>query len=462
MRYFAALCALLCGGATVGAADAPRRNVVLLIADDIGLDLACYGNTKIKMPNLDALAGRGTRFSHAFAAVSSCSPSRAVLFTGMHTHTNGQYGLAHAVHNQVSFPAIKSLPRVLNDAGYRTGIVGKVHVMPKEVYPFSFVGSDAITFGNRDVTTLARKAGEFIATAKEKPFLLVVGFGDPHRAEGNKGFPVDKTFPGVPETKYDPKDVIVPYHLPDQPEVRRELADYYQCASRMDHGVGLVFDELKKAGHADDTLVIFLSDNGIPFPGAKTTLYEPGIHLPLLITTPNPKKRGGVCHALASWVDIAPTIYAWAGVKPPADVAGRSLLPILEQEDPKGWDAVHASHQFHEVTMYYPMRMLRTRKHKYILNLAHKLDYPTPKDLFASPTWQGILKRGDKKLGDRDLEAFLRRPREELYDLAADPHELKNLATEPKSAEVLANLRTRMKAWQEQTRDPWLVKDSHE
>src|SRR5690242_17064223 len=115
MRSIAALCALLCSAVSVHAADAPHRNVVLLIADDVGLDLACYGNTKIKMPNLDALARRGTRFSQAFAAVSSCSPSRAVLFTGMHTHTNGQYGLSHAAHNQHSFPTVKSLPRVLND-----------------------------------------------------------------------------------------------------------------------------------------------------------------------------------------------------------------------------------------------------------------------------------------------------------------------------------------------------------
>jgi N-sulfoglucosamine sulfohydrolase len=462
MRYPAALAAVLlaCAAGTVHAADAPRRNVVLLIADDLGLDLACYGNKKIKMPNLDALAGRGTRFSHAFAAVSSCSPSRASLYTGMHTHTSGQFGLAHGDHNVRSFPHVKSLPRVLNDAGYHTGIVGKVHVMPKEVYPFTFTASDEATFGNRDVGVIATKVGEFLAGSKDRPFCLVVGFGDPHRVP--TGFANDRRYPRIPETKYDPKDVIVPYHLPDRPEVREELADFYQSASRMDHGVGLVLNELKKAGHVDDTLILFVSDNGIPFPGAKTTLYDAGIHLPLLVVAPAQKRRGLTCTALASWVDITPTIYDWAGVKPPADVAGRSLLPVLEEENPKGWDMVFASHQFHEITMYYPMRMVRTRKHKYLLNIAYKLDYPFAADLYASKSWQGILKRGDRTLGQRDLESFIHRPKEELYDLEADPNELKNVAGDPKYAEVLAELRSKMQEWQKQTKDRWLTKYRYE
>jgi N-sulfoglucosamine sulfohydrolase len=461
MRYCTALLAVLACALAASAADAPRRNAVLLIADDLGLDLACYGNTKIKMPNIDGLASRGTRFSHAFAAVSSCSSSRAVMLTGMHTHTNGQVGLGHGDHNMRSFPHIQSLPRVLNAAGYRTGIVGKVHVEPKEVYPFSYVASDEATFGNRDVGVLAKQVSEFLAGTKEQPFFLVVGFGDPHRVM-NKGFANDRSYPGIPETKYDPKDVIVPYHLPDQPEVRAELADFYQSASRMDHGVGLVLAELKKAGHADDTLLLFVSDNGIPFPGAKTTLYDSGLHLPLIIASPTQKRRGLTCTAMASFTDLAPTIYDWTSVKPPANVFGRSLLPVLEQENPKGWDIVYASHQMHEITMYYPMRMVRTRKHKYLLNLAHKLDYPTAADLYASPTWQGILKRGDKKLGERDLESFVHRPREELYDLEADPKELHNVASDPKYAEVLEELRGKMKEWQTQTKDRWLHKYKYE
>ena len=152
----------------------------------------------------------------------------------------------------------------------------------------------------------------------------------------------------------------------------------------------------------------------------------------------------------------------WTQVKGPKNLAGRSFLPILDQESPKGWDAVFASHQFHEITMYYPMRSIRTRTHSYILNLAHELEYPFASDLWGSKTWQGVLRRGDKMLGDRSVDAFLHRPREELYDLAADPHEPKNVAADPKYAEVLADLRRRLRAWQTATKDPWLVKYEHE
>ncbi|MBY0527976.1 MAG: sulfatase [Gemmataceae bacterium] len=438
------------------AAQTARRNIVVLIADDLGLDCGCYGNTQIKTPNIDSLAANGTCFTHAFATVASCSPSRAVLLTGLHTHTSGQYGLAHAAHNQHTLTAVKSLPAQLRGAGYRTGIIGKLHVQPQSVYSFDLEDAKGLD-GNRNVAEMARRARQFIADSGDKPFLLVMGYSDPHRDFGNQ-----KTYKGVPEIKYDPKDVVLPYFLPDQPEVREELAQYYQSVSRLDHGVGLMLKTLKETGRADDTLVLFLSDNGIPFPGAKTTLYDSGLHLPLIVSSPAQKKRGHKNAAMASFVDVMPTLLDWAGVKAAVPLPGRSLLPILDEEKPKGWDVVYGSHQCHEITMYYPMRMVRTRDHKYILNLAHGLEFPFASDLYESTTWQGILKRGDKSLGQRSLEAFLRRPREELYDVAKDPNELKNIANDPDSTKVLADLRTRLKAWQKETRDPWLVKYTHE
>jgi len=223
-----------------------------------------------------------------------------------------------------------------------------------------------------------------------------------------------------------------------------------------------MLEALDKSGHSGDTLVIFLSDNGMPFPGAKTTLYDPGLHLPFLVLSPAQKTHGTVNRAMVSWVDVLPTILDWTGTKPPRNLAGRSLLPILEEESPRGWDEVFASHVAHEVTMYYPMRMLRTRTHKYIRNLAHQLDYPCAQDLYDSPTWQGILKRGDKMMGKRTVEQYLHRPAEELYDLENDPDELQNLAGEARAATLLGDLGKRLKQWQEKTSDPWLVKYRHE
>ncbi|HEY1188810.1 MAG TPA: hypothetical protein VGE74_14240, partial [Gemmata sp.] len=172
--------------------------------------------------------------------------------------------------------------------------------------------------------------------------------------------------------------------------------------------------------------------------------------------------------AMASWTDVAPTVLDWCGVKPApvgkkeAPLAGRSLLPVLETENADGWDAVFASHQYHEVTMYYPMRAVRTRTHKYILNLAHPLEFPSASDLWGSDMWQGVLKRKDKMMGQRTVSAFLKRPKEELYDLTTDPNELKNLATDAGRAEVLNDLRAKLADWRKKTNDPWLVKDQHE
>ena len=445
---------------TLPAAAGPK-NVVLLVADDLGMQVGCYGDKVAKTPNIDALAASGTRFTHGFASVSSCSPSRATLLTGMPTHMCGQYGLAHATHNAHSFRTVKGLPALLAPAGYRSGVIAKLHVQPKEVFPF-----DAEIAGNgRNPVQIAEQTKKFLADTGDKPFFLLVGFTDPHRAA--KGFANEGKYPAsVPAVKFDPKGVPVPYFLPDQPEVRAELADFYQSVARLDHGVGLVVKVLEESKKLDDTLVIFLSDNGIPFPGAKTTLYDSGVHLPLIVRKPGQKPTA--CAAMASWTDITPTILDWCGVKPVAEgkkatlPVGRSLLPVLEDTTPTGWDVVYGSHQFHEITMYYPMRMVRTRTHKYILNLAHPLEYPFASDLWGSDMWQGVLTRGDKMMGAREVKAFLHRPKEELYDLTADANELKNLAADPTQAKTLEDLRGKLAAWREKTNDPWLVKNQHE
>lgn len=443
-------------------ATAAPKNLVLLVADDLGLQVGCYGDSIAKTPNIDALAKSGTRFTNGFASVASCSPSRATILTGLPTHACGQYGLAHATHNQHSFRNVRGLPALLAPAGYRSGVIAKLHVQPKEVYPFDV----EVQNNGRNPAQIATEVRKFIADSGEKPFFLLVGFTDPHRAA--KGFANDGKYPAdVPAVKFDAKTVPVPYHLPDQPEVRAELAEYYQSVARLDDGVGRVMKVLEEAKKLDDTLVIFLSDNGIPFPGAKTTLYDSGVRLPLIVRKPG-QKSGVVSSAMVSWTDLVPTVLDWCGVKPePAgkkDVArpGKSFLPIVEQEKAEGWDVVFGSHQFHEVTMYYPMRMVRTRQYKYILNLAHPLEYPSASDLWGSDAWQGVLKRGDKLMGSREVAAFLHRPKEELYDLTADPNELKNLAGDPAHAKALADLRAKLADWREKTNDPWLIKDKHE
>lgn len=434
------------------------RNVVLLVGDDHGLELGCYGHPVVKTPALDRLAASGVRFTNAFATVASCSASRSVLLTGFYNHTNGQFGHAHHPHNLHTHAKVRSLPALLKEAGYRTGVIGKLHVLPRQVYTFD--EEINVPGGPRSVIKMAELARRFIEKDPDKPFFILMGYVDPHR--GAVAFDNDKDYPGVEQITYKPEEVVVPPYLPDSPECRRELAEYCQSVSRLDQGVGAMLDMLAETKHADDTLVIYLSDNGIPWPGAKTTLYEPGIHLPLLISSPRQTRRGLVNPAMVNWADVAPTILDWAEAKPPAEIPGRSILPILETPDPQGWDTVFGSHTFHEITMYYPMRMIRTRKYKYILNLAHQLPFPFASDLWESPTWQGVLKRGDTKYGRRSVESYVNRPREELYDLEKDPDELRNLAADPNQAATLADLRRRLREWQEKTQDPWLVKYTYE
>jgi N-sulfoglucosamine sulfohydrolase len=441
-------------------ANAAPRNVVVVVADDLGLQLGCYGDQAAKTPHLDALAAEGTRFDFAFCTTASCSPSRSVILTGLYNHANGQYGLAHAAHHFVTQPFVKSLPALLGQAGYRTCSIGKVHVLPDELYRFGHYANEGVS-GGRNAVRMAENAEKFLRDDDPRPFFLYFCPTDPHRAK--RGFANGTNYPGVKPESFDPATIPVPHFLPDRPEVRAELADYYQSVSRVDQGVGRLVAALKQTGHYDDTLILFLSDNGSPFPGAKTTLYEAGTRLPLLVRAPEMKSPGGVSRALVNWADLVPTILEFTGAKAPDyPLHGRSFLSILNDADPPGWDETMGSHTFHEVTMYYPMRSLRTRKYHYILNLAHELPFPFASDLFGSATWQGVLERKDPQYGSRTVAAYVHRPRHELYDLEADPREIVNLADRPESAQILADFQQKLRDWQEKTGDPWKIKYVHE
>jgi N-sulfoglucosamine sulfohydrolase len=218
---------------------------------------------------------------------------------------------------------------------------------------------------------------------------------------------------------------------------------------------------LKLAGKYDDTLILFISDNGYPFPGSKTGVYEPGLRLPCVVRDSSAQRHGIVSDAMVSWVDIAPTILEYAGVEPPRRRAlhGRSFLDVLDQENPAGWDEVYASHTFHEVTMYYPMRVVRSGRYKLIWNIAHALPFPFASDLWNSATWQDSRQRGEDFLyGKRTIKTLLHRPKFELYDLESDPDETKNIADDPEHESTLAGLQKKLRAFQQRTNDPWILK----
>jgi N-sulfoglucosamine sulfohydrolase len=202
------------------------RSILLLIADDLGRMAGCYGESAIATPNIDRLAGEGTRFDMAFTSTASCSASRSVIYTGLHTHETGQYGLHHDHHHFMTFGHVEAAPALFNRAGYRTGIIGKVHVGPADVYPWN-VREES---GSRDVAWAAGRAEAFLDAARKdgQPFFLTVGFIDPHRDMTRSGFGNDGVYPGIEDRLFSPEEVSVPPFLPDLPEVRLELAEYYR------------------------------------------------------------------------------------------------------------------------------------------------------------------------------------------------------------------------------------------
>ncbi len=441
---------------TRGQAQGPRarRNVLVITADDLGLHTGAYGDKVARTPHLDRLAAEGIRFTNAYCTTASCSASRSVIFTGVHNHANGQYGHAHAEHHMSLLPHVRPLPALLKPAGYRTGLIGKFHVGPPSQFSWDSLDESA----SRNVRSMADRLQRFIAGGTG-PWYAHIGFSDPHRAA--KGFANDGKYPGVTPQVFDPKQIQVPSFLPDTPEARAELAEYYQAANRMDQGIGMMLDVLRASDQLERTLVIFLSDNGIPFPNAKTNLYDAGSRLPFLVRMPGASKRGLVNNAMISYTDIAPTILDWAGAKPPEyPLHGRSFLPVLEQENPSGWDQVYYSHTFHEVTMYYPVRGMRTRRYKYLRNLFPMLEFPHASDLWESPTWQSVRNQGDAgKLGRRPVQQYLNRTSEELYDLDHDPDEVLNLSGIPAHRPVLEQLRRETHEFRKRTKDPWLIND---
>ncbi len=429
---------------------------MVIIGDDHSGVAGCYGDPIIATPNLDRLARQGTRFTDAFCTTASCSPSRASILTGLHGHTSGQYGLAHGRNNFHTLDSMQSIPRLARAAGIATGVVGKLHVKPPEVYPWDFQLGGSTTEGTRDVYQMAQDAGRFLKQIGGRPFYLHAGFSDPHR--GEKGFGNDREYRSVRKRKYSPADVVVPEFLPDLPEVRADLAGYYEAVDRLDQGLGFLLEALEKSGRAKDTLVLYLGDNGMPFPGAKGSFYDSGHRLPFVLSSPVQARRGVVSGAMVSFTDVLPTALDWWGIEGPAyRLPGRSLLPVLADSSPVGWEEVYFSHTFHGVIYYYPYRAIRTRRYKYVRFLHPELEMPLPSDLSGSPTWRAIRRRGVATMGRRKLSSLLHHAKEELYDLETDPLETTDLAPAPENRGVLAALREKVSRFRRDTNDPWLA-----
>jgi N-sulfoglucosamine sulfohydrolase len=439
--------------ASAAAVHAAPRNVLLLISDNhVATDIGCYGHQDIRTPNLDRLAARGTRFSNAFAIVSSCGPSRAVIYTGLLTHANGQYTHGHSFHNGVLLAGVKPVFDIIKAGGYRTALFGKTSFrsLPGQ-YELDLISSHG---GDRNIPALAREAEEFIRDGGDTPFLVAICTHDPHPI----GKPVEqrkKYKPAAPRT-IDPATLHLPNYVPDRPDVRESFAEYYELIERLDDGFGQALAMLERTGKTDDTLVMFFSDHGSSYPHGYTQ-YEPGVHVPMIVVNPQAKQRGVVSDAMVTLADVTPTILDWTGVAGPGyPLHGRTLLPILEQESAAGWDSVVLSHVMHEVTMYYPMRTLRERRYKLIWNLCYQMPFLNASEVADQSPWRLTIERGEPLIGKRTVEKYIWRDPIELYDLQTDPDEVVNLADNPAYADLRRTMSEELLRRLRETDDHWL------
>lgn len=417
-----------------------RPNLVIFLADDLGYqDVTPAGDRNARTPNLAKLAGEGLTFGRAFVASPACAPSRAAMLTGMMPARNG----AEANHDRVR-EDLRKLPAYLQAQGYQVVAFGKVaHYKQTDRYGFDHFAHD--TFHDPDGVPSAIK---WLKERQDKrPLAIFVGSNWPH-------VPWPKTTEG-----FDPNSLTLPPKTVETPETRDARARYYAAVARMDKELG---DTLATVDEVlgPDTFVLFSSDHGVQWPFGKWNLYDTGTRVPLVVRWKGQVKAGTHTDAMVSWVDILPTLVQVAGGKPSSDLDGRSFAAALRPEGGfKGRSEIFTTHNNDGNVNVFPMRSVRTERWKYIVNLKPEYTYTTHIDQWASrldsggyfPSWR-LAAENDPK-ARAIVDAYYRRPPEELYDLAADPDEKTNLAEDPRYQSELKQLRAKLAAWRVQQGD---------
>jgi uncharacterized sulfatase len=445
-----ALALLACAPAAARAPTDRRPNILVAMADDWAWPHAtAYGDKTILTPTFDRVAKMGVLFSHAFCVAPSCTPSRAAVLTGQFSHRLEESGNLHSILRQ----QFACYPDLLEAAGYHVGFSGKGWG------PGILAGSGRTR--NPAGPTYKNFEAFLQSVPADKPFSFWFGSRDPHR-------PYDPGS-GV-RAGFKPADVFVPPYLPDTPEVRSDICDYYLAAQRFDRDVGQILMQLDRAGRLENTLLLVTGDNGWPFPRSKANLYDSGTRQPLAVAWPAKVKGGRNSDAYISFQDFAPTILEAAGLKPPAAMTGRSFLDLLTT----GTSAVARDRVFLERERHanvrrgdlgYPCRAVRTREFLYIRNF-HPERWPAgdPEmwqavgpfgDIDGGPAKDVVLRgKDDPKLAPFFALACGKRPAEELYDLAKDPYQLTNVAGRPEYAAARGKLRAELEQWMRDTGDP--------
>ncbi|GHA21940.1 putative sulfatase [Devosia pacifica] len=404
-------------------------NIIYIHTHDTGRFVSPYGYA-VPTPHIAGLARQGVLFRRAFSAAPTCSPSRAALLTGNWPHENGMIGLVHR-GARLSDPS-QHLANVLNAAGYESALVGFQHVAPEDelselgygevVFPGSFHGYD-----------VGPAAADWLRSRRsEKPFFLSVGFSETHRV-----------YPEATEAD-DPRYIAVPAGYPDTPEIREDTARLHASLRIADNAVGDVLQALDETGLSADTLVIFTTDHGLPWPNAKCTVGDAGTGVALIMRGPAGFSGGKVVDAMVSQIDIFPTLTELAEIAAPEWLRGTSLRPLVAGESESIRDELFAEVTCHAAAE--PMRSIRRGAWLFMrrfdgaeFRILPNVDDGDAKTLMRSHGWH-------KQAPDREA----------LYNSVLDPHEQVNLVNDPDYSDIVADLRDRLEKWMEETNDPLL------
>jgi arylsulfatase A-like enzyme len=431
-----------------------RPNILVIIGDDWAYPHAgAYADKVVKTPHFDRIAREGVLFRSAFAAAPSCTPSRASLLTGRAVHQLAEGG------NLWGFlpERFDAYPDLLESAGYVVGHTRKGW------------GPGNFQAGGRTRNPAGPQFGSFDEFYKQaprdKPFCFWFGSTDPHR-------PYEKGSGAASGLRA--QDVAVPAFLPDTPEVRHDILDYYYEVERLDREAGAILAALEGAGQLNNTIIVWTADNGLPFPRAKANLYDGGTHVPLAIRFPGKAKGGRTVDDFVVLTDLAPTLLEAAGLTPPAAMTGRSLMPLLAGAPQAGRDKVFLERERHANVrrgdLSYPARAVRTRDFLYIRNLRpDRWPAGDPEMYFAvgeygdidgGPAKDLLLARPANPAIAKYAElAMAKRPAEELYDLRKDPGQIDNVAMQADYAAAKKDLRAALDTWMRDTADPRISTD---
>lgn len=436
-----------------------KPNIVMITVDDMNYNsIGKYMEESIT-PNIDSLMARGMSFERAHVNVSVCQPSRQCIMTGKLPHNNGSYGFS-----PISFQ-VTTLPEILSGEGYYNGILSKVgHLAPIHKYCWDYIKEFQVPRyqWGRNPEDYYRCTETFLHQAKEeaRPFFLMVNSNDPHRpfAGSQQEWKKYGTHVEIPKV-FDSQEIKVPGFLPDLPDVRKEVAQYYGSVHRADKSLGRVMDALQEAGQLENTIVLFLSDNGMAFPFAKTNCYLNSTKTPLAIVWPNRISSGAVDRDhFISGIDLMPTLLELLELPIPNDLDGASFSSLLTE-------GVAMPEREHAYTLFnanfkktsYEMRGVQTKRFGYIFN-----DWHDGEKEFFNESMSGLTFNAMKEAGKENADLkervnfFLYRRDEEFYNFEEDPEGLHNLIDDPAYKEEIDRHRALIGSEMERTRDPIL------